>query len=388
MPIDPLVGGAIVGGVGKLISNGIGAIFGSNNTKATNKMNYKIAKEQMAWQSQMQDKQNAWNLEQWNRENAYNSAAAQVQRYREAGINPALAMTSGATAGMAGSLQSASPASAPNMPQMQPFQPNFSEAGDAFSQMGQIPLLMAERDNLNADSAAKTADSALKIAQKSGQETANDVAKVELDILRKTQDYRIERENLLNDSIHAKTRLDKLDYDTKTILNRLLPIDKQMSWMQSLGDFIHNVVLARSVGEITPHQIEEIKSRISDNLASSFMKAAQTLGIKLNNDFLAQTLHGRISQFFDEAYITENEANASDFLRDTAKWSSKKGYWDYMNAENNYWLDAGRARDKKRRFMASGSTANIWRGLDDFMKSGLDPFSGIHFGPLYIEPNR
>ena len=31
--------------------------------------------------------QNQWNIEQWNRENAYNSPAAQMARYKAAGLN-------------------------------------------------------------------------------------------------------------------------------------------------------------------------------------------------------------------------------------------------------------------------------------------------------------
>lgn len=34
--------------------------------------------------------QNQWNIEQWNRENAYNSPAAQMARYKAAGLNPDL----------------------------------------------------------------------------------------------------------------------------------------------------------------------------------------------------------------------------------------------------------------------------------------------------------
>ena len=36
------------------------------------------------------DKQNQFNLDMWNLQNEYNSPAAQMQRYQEAGLNPAL----------------------------------------------------------------------------------------------------------------------------------------------------------------------------------------------------------------------------------------------------------------------------------------------------------
>ena len=40
------------------------------------------------WNFAMAQEQNAWNLEQWNRENDYNSPSAQLQRLKDAGINP------------------------------------------------------------------------------------------------------------------------------------------------------------------------------------------------------------------------------------------------------------------------------------------------------------
>lgn len=46
------------------------------------------ARKQRKWNEQMMDKQNEWNLEMWNKANEYNSAGAQVQRMKDAGLNP------------------------------------------------------------------------------------------------------------------------------------------------------------------------------------------------------------------------------------------------------------------------------------------------------------
>lgn len=46
------------------------------------------AEKQRNWSEQQTANQNAWNFAQWQRENEYNSAAAQVQRLRDAGLNP------------------------------------------------------------------------------------------------------------------------------------------------------------------------------------------------------------------------------------------------------------------------------------------------------------
>jgi len=42
------------------------------------------------WNLNLARMQNNWNIEQWNRENAYNSPAAQMARYKAAGLNPDL----------------------------------------------------------------------------------------------------------------------------------------------------------------------------------------------------------------------------------------------------------------------------------------------------------
>lgn len=42
------------------------------------------------WNLNLAKLQNQWNIDQWNRENAYNSPAAQMARYKAAGLNPDL----------------------------------------------------------------------------------------------------------------------------------------------------------------------------------------------------------------------------------------------------------------------------------------------------------
>ena len=56
-------------------------------------------------QNYQQNKERRWQESMWNRENAYNTPANQVQRLRQAGLNPALASSNGNfQAGLAGSV--------------------------------------------------------------------------------------------------------------------------------------------------------------------------------------------------------------------------------------------------------------------------------------------
>lgn len=119
------LGGALKGAAGSFVSGafGIGSSLLNNKAQSdANKMNLKINQMNNDWSEKMMEKQNQMNIAQWQREaefskqqtqaandfteymqnkaNEFNSAKNQAARLREAGLNPALAM-SGNNAGVA-----------------------------------------------------------------------------------------------------------------------------------------------------------------------------------------------------------------------------------------------------------------------------------------------
>lgn len=98
----------------------------------------------------MQHEQNKWNLEQWNRNNAYNSPAAQMQRFKAAGLNPDLIYQQG-TPGI-----SSAPAQGSNPIPKQPFQMQLD------------PLMLAQLKNIEADTNLKKSDANQKDALTEG----------------------------------------------------------------------------------------------------------------------------------------------------------------------------------------------------------------------------
>lgn len=86
--------GGFLNKVGSIIP-GAGDILGFASNLINNRSNRKLA-----------EMQNRWNLEQWYRENEYNLPKNQLQRYKDAGINPLLAVA-GIEPGNAPQLQSA-----------------------------------------------------------------------------------------------------------------------------------------------------------------------------------------------------------------------------------------------------------------------------------------
>lgn len=132
---DPLLGAAIIGGLGSLI----GGLFGSSGQSSTNRTNLQIARETNAANRANQEYQNAWNLEQWNRENAYNSPIMQRTRLEEAGLNPIFYGLDGNGAGTG--LQSApfiAQTGAPMQNSMLPLANGIADAGLKYAQIQNI----------------------------------------------------------------------------------------------------------------------------------------------------------------------------------------------------------------------------------------------------------
>lgn len=146
--MDPIIGGALISGGAGLLG---GLFQGSQSVKAqklANQSNEKIARENNQWQRENMQMQNDWNIEQWNRENEYNSASAQAQRFREAGLNPYLAMTGGADAGVASSVSSADAGAASEVGRQMPI--DYSAYNGVFQTLRELPTQIAQAENLGA----------------------------------------------------------------------------------------------------------------------------------------------------------------------------------------------------------------------------------------------
>lgn len=109
LSIAPLVLGGLIGAAGSIIGNGISGLFSSGSSAAANKANIAAVQEQNKGNMELAEYQYDKNLEMWNLQNEYNSPAAQMARYRAAGLNPNLAI------GNAGNASSAPSYSVPAM---------------------------------------------------------------------------------------------------------------------------------------------------------------------------------------------------------------------------------------------------------------------------------
>lgn len=152
MPINPVVGAALIQGGSSML----GGLFGASAQDKANKTNLQIARENNLANQQLQKNQNEWNLQQWERENKYNSASSQKQRLLDAGYNPALAVGQVAT----GSATSNQLQSAPYTPNQQvEVQPvNYMQgignaANDFVNTYLNMSMNKAQIDKVNAEAA-------------------------------------------------------------------------------------------------------------------------------------------------------------------------------------------------------------------------------------------
>lgn len=139
--IAPLIGAGLIAGGASLL----GSIFGHSSQKSANETNIQLAREQRQF-----------DLDMWNRQNEYNTDSAQMQRAREAGINPYMAISN-----IAGG-QSNTFAGGQSAPTVQPSpigeyvnsaSQNFMNAYTAFTQAEQMEI-----QNKNIQAATEAQD--------------------------------------------------------------------------------------------------------------------------------------------------------------------------------------------------------------------------------------
>lgn len=86
--IDDAAMAFALGGLG----SALGGLFGSSSTKSTNAANLQIARETNEQNYKMFKEQMGFTEDMWNKQNAYNDPSAQMERFRNAGVNPYAAL--------------------------------------------------------------------------------------------------------------------------------------------------------------------------------------------------------------------------------------------------------------------------------------------------------
>lgn len=133
MFIDPIIGGALVGGVAQLFS-------GKKNRESVERTNQR----QQAFTEKMYNKQHEDNIKLWNMQNEYNTPQAQMQRLKEAGLNPALAYGNASAGGSAGSVSS------PDVKPVQFRTPEYNNMANTINTYFDAKIKQAQINNLQS----------------------------------------------------------------------------------------------------------------------------------------------------------------------------------------------------------------------------------------------
>lgn len=276
---------ATIGAIGSIIGAGATAVGQANLNKKNREFAKEQAQEQRDWSEKMYNAQNAWNYEQWLRENEYNTPTAQVERLREAGLNPLFYGLDGT--GNAGDLSSAQPLGYERATAQGQLNP-LAGAQD-------IALRVAQIANIQADTAKKENENLTETQRRekliadianAKQENNNLLAQ---EGLTKAQKEQIEKNNAyldrLNEATLAEKEADaKLKEWQKKRIEELLEGEKILQ-AKTAEDFDHKWQKIRAeIGKISSETgilAKDLENYALNHANNGFMGT----GLSLNNLF-------------------------------------------------------------------------------------------------------
>lgn len=264
--MDPIIGAALIGTGVNLVSG----LLGSKAQEDANATNIQLARENRAWQEQM-----------WNKQNAYNTPAAQIERMRAAGLNPALMYSQG-NVGNAGDVGSFA---TPSVQPVTGFARGLGAAGDmianAMIQKEQVDQMRAQTRLLQAK-AQQTENNTFepqtyaglmraKVHALTGQGNYADARTAGQDIYNRYEPYLLSNQarhgELTNTRLNLQMYLDVANYQLNVLNYQLRKrmTDAQVEYYQKLSalgqqkyDFL---------GLYNPEQIQQIQKVIANYAA-------------------------------------------------------------------------------------------------------------------------
>ncbi|QCS37331.1 DNA pilot protein [Tortoise microvirus 86] len=240
--MGPLLAPLITAGAG-LVSSGINAWSQSNTNR-----------DQRNWNERMYEREKADKLAQWHMENEYNSPVSQMQRLRQAGLNPNLVYGKGAD-NIGGSI---APTATKNY---SPTAPQFDLGGPVSSGLMSyydIAMKEAQTDNLKAQNTVAYQEAALKAAATANTIQSTAKGEFELDMARTL------RQNSLD---FAEANLKKVQADTQFQLSE----NERRSIMQTqtLKESVERIMSMRAQRAHTHADVERIKAQTKNILNSN-----------------------------------------------------------------------------------------------------------------------
>lgn len=297
--MDPLVGAALVAGAASLIGN----IFSSSSQNSANKASINAAQMNNEFNERMLDKTMK-----------YNSAPEQVNRYREAGLNPYLMMQGQSAGQVSGTTAAANP-------EIRPYNWDFSGLGNAiqsgvhFSKQAQ--MIDEQINGLRIENQFKR--------QKIIQELAN----------MREQELSASVKRRIDEKIHANLdRQQTADYE-ETIARRddlrsqvakrtaeTLLLNKEITKFDENFDIMKAEAVSRTLlnGVMTGRTKQEMRTEVYKTLQAQYDAQYN----KQNAKNLARMSDAIVDKAYQDVRKTRHEANSfSLFGIDVGKFGSR-----------------------------------------------------------------
>ena len=208
----------------------------------------KLNKKTREWNESMYQRQLNDNIKLWNMQNEYNSPMAQMQRLKDANLNPNLVYGTGTVANNASTPKSG------ELKSWNPRTPDIAAIGNGFAAYQNFALQKAQIDNLEAGTRVKVGDALLRA------------------LSLKTGDFDFSQKQALKDVYieTAKANLRSIDVRSKFSEDEnvrqwaMQPYNLQRAALDVAGKEIDNKVKNFDFKYIKPQQLELIKQRIKN----------------------------------------------------------------------------------------------------------------------------
>lgn len=291
MPIPALIGAAAAV---------IGNMVAAKSQKSTNDYNLHINQLNNEFNERMMHEQMDYNTMMWKKQNAYNDPSAQRARLENAGLNPYM-MLNGGNAGNAQAAGSTSAASAAPSAPAQAFHPDFSGIPQA--------ILMAKQGkNIDADTQRQVIDNQT-LHMRNMQQFMNMVS----DTKSKEIQNKLQGTILNYADQMQREQLRQLELQNDNILREILLRDKNLSIFdeQTRLDFAQR---AASV-LLTNAQTKATKQQTVTEIQKVYQMAAQTQGIKIQNNIAQRTAQAIVDRAYNEEFWSRKDPNLSNGYR-------------------------------------------------------------------------
>lgn len=258
----------------------LGSALSSKSQRDSNKANMKLAEYQFEK-----------NKEMWEAQNAYNHPLEQMNRLKDAGLNPNLVYGHGAVG------NTSSPAPKYEAPSMKAYTGFGDDFRNSMVSAYNVKNMVAQNENLRSQNEAIEAMAAMTKEKAVGQSIQNKILALDHGIKYSTKDSTINRINLQEQELRQSIEFTRMQIDKKgvdiigqKIKNDLLREDMKIKPMERRNlDLIIQTTLARLPIAQKEAELMELGVRPQDDIITRIIaQTANSLG--LNMDMVGNTL--------------------------------------------------------------------------------------------------